>query len=91
MDIHGTLYRLDTDPGSPAPDANYDITIEDDNSIDMLGGNGANRHTTTTESVAVDLDNGQPAVAFTSGMTFKAANCGNSKQGIAYLIWRGDE
>lgn len=58
--VVGRLLKVITDPGSPAPTANYDIAITDDESVDILSGLGgtngtapslANRHTTTTEVV----------------------------------------
>ena len=84
---YGYAQRLDTDP-TDGPTANYDITINDDDGIDMLAGNGANRHTTTTESVAVDLDNGAPAAMFSAGMVFGITGAGDTKSGVAYLTWR---
>lgn len=44
-----SLHSVVTDPGSPAPQDNYDITIEDADGIDILGGAGANRDTANTE------------------------------------------
>lgn len=43
------LYQVITDPGSTAPTDNWDYTITDANGVDVLGGTGANRHTTTTQ------------------------------------------
>jgi hypothetical protein len=45
----GWLYRMVTNPGSPAPTANYDIYLRDANGVDILGGAGENRHTTDSE------------------------------------------
>ena len=39
-----------TNPGTPAPTANYDITLTDEDGIDLLDGAGANRHTSNSES-----------------------------------------
>src|SRR3990167_1003625 len=52
-EISGELLALETNPGSPAPTANYDITITDEDGLDVLHGVGANRHTTDTEKVAI--------------------------------------
>lgn len=47
------FYQLVTNPGSPAPTDNYDITaIATNTGLDLLGGNGANRDTSTTETAA---------------------------------------
>ena len=44
------LYKLITNPGTTAPTANYDITITDEDGIDIMGGNAMNRHTSNSES-----------------------------------------
>lgn len=51
--VYGTLERMVTNPGSTAPQANYDITITDADGFDVLGGTGANRHETNTEEAAI--------------------------------------
>ena len=81
--IDGELKRMTTDPGSTAPTSNYDVTLVDDAAYDILGGAGANRHASTTETVV-------PAV---SGLHYGAAtltvsNAGDSKDGAAYLYYR---
>mgnify|MGYP001182190592 CR=1 FL=1 len=47
--FEGVLLHLCTNPGSVAPDANYDITLLDALGADRLGGSGANRHTSNNE------------------------------------------
>lgn len=47
-----TIVSMVTDPGSPAPTDNYDITITDARSMDLLSGAGANRDTSTTENAS---------------------------------------
>lgn len=49
------LFLMRTDPGSPAPQALYDITLTDAHG-DILGGMGANRSATATESVVPKID-----------------------------------
>ena len=46
-----SLHSMVTDPGSTAPSDNYDITIEDSDGVDVLGGAGVNRDTANTERV----------------------------------------
>jgi len=91
--IHGTIARITTDPGSPAPSADYDITLLDEDSVDVALGTLANRHTTTTQTV-------YPTVAGSAGttevqggvvngrLTLTIANAGNSKKGkvTIYLV-----
>ena len=45
------LYKVETNPGAVPPDDNWDLTITNSNGIDMLGGAGMNRHTTTSQRV----------------------------------------
>lgn len=51
--ISGRLLALETNPGATAPQANYDIAINDADGHDVLQGVGANRHTANTEKVAI--------------------------------------
>lgn len=86
--INGIALALVTDPGATAPTDNYDITIEDEDSIDILNGNGSDRDTSNTEQVAVDLDTGQGRPVAATSYTFKVANAGNAKVGTAWLYYR---
>lgn len=49
------LFLMRTDPGTTAPTAAYDITLTDAHG-DILGGMGANRSATLTESVVPKID-----------------------------------
>ena len=51
--IDGCLFYVVTNPGTPAPTDNYDITFIDEDSIDQAGGQLANRDTTNTENVKI--------------------------------------
>lgn len=51
--ISGTIVALETNPGSTAPTANYDIVLDDGDGIDVLGNAGADRHTSNSEKAAV--------------------------------------
>lgn len=51
--IEGSLIKLVTNPGSTAPTDNYDVTLTDQDGLDVLAGNGANRDTANTESVVI--------------------------------------
>lgn len=44
------IVSMQSDPGSPAPTDNYDIVINNSLGLDVLGGTGANRDTSTTEN-----------------------------------------
>ena len=79
----GELLALVTVPdGDAAPSDNYDVTVLDTNSIDVLMGQGTDRDTADTEYVAkANLG----AVA-SSTLTVTVANAGDTKQGTVY-IW----
>jgi hypothetical protein len=47
--INGKLIYVLTDPGATAPTDNYDITLKNQNTLDVMGGNLANRDTANTE------------------------------------------
>ena len=84
FDWDGALVRMATNPGSAAPDANYDITLVDADSIDLLATEGLNRHTTSSEQV---FPTNTP---FHNGtVTFTIANAGGEKTGVCilYMAW----
>lgn len=76
----GVVMRLVTDPVD-GPTASYDIVIKDEDGADVLLGNGADRHTTTTE----DGFNAPYATIYDSKLSLNVANAGNTKSGITYL------
>lgn len=74
--IDGKLLHLETNPGAVAPTANYDITIIDQNGIDVLQGVGANRHTTNSERANIVYSGGldHPYVAPSDVLTLNIDN-----------------
>jgi hypothetical protein len=52
----GYVLMMVTDPGGTEPTPDYDITLTDSNSIDTLGGAGADRSATATESAMPTVD-----------------------------------
>lgn len=53
--VVGTLERIVVDPGATAPTNLYDVTITDEDLVDVLGGAGANLLTATTEEKALPI------------------------------------
>jgi hypothetical protein len=51
----GCVYAMETNPGSTAPTDDYDITLTDTDGVDLLGGQGANRDTATSEIVPAKI------------------------------------
>ena len=78
-DITGWIMLVETDPGATAPTDNYDITLVNSNSRDVMGGSLANRDTANTEAVLPYI-NGTYTVVFNEGpLTITVTNAGNSK------------
>lgn len=82
---NGAIERLVTIPdGSSAPSANYDITVSDQDSTDVLMAGGANRHSANTEQVnAASL-----GVVANDTLTLNVTNAGSSCAGVVHLYIR---
>ena len=83
------LAHFITDPGSPAPTDNYDLTLLDRYGIDILGGEGLNRDTVNSEQGVPALNSsvyGDRIVDFE--LTFTIVDAGDSAQGKAVFYFR---
>jgi hypothetical protein len=82
----GLCQLLTTIPdGSTAPAANYDLTVLDQSSVDVLAGGGANRHSANTEQVKAASLGG----VVNDTLKFSIANAGSSSgAGTVYLLIR---
>lgn len=78
-----------TDPGTPAPTASYDVTLEDAAGVDIMGGALTDRSATLSEQ-AMPLISGSPVPRLVKGpLTFKLANNSvNSAQGVCYVYFQ---
>ena len=92
--IAGELIGIEFDPGATAPTANYDITLTDENGLDVMAGQGANLSATVTTMV-------KPGIPFKDGVTTSVApmivhgtlvlaitNAGDTKNGVIVLYMR---
>lgn len=79
----GEIIRMVTIPGTVAlaPTDDYDITITDEDTTDVLMGAGANRDTANTEQV---LASSLGCVAYDK-LTLNVAAAGNAKGGTAII------
>lgn len=77
----GEIVRLVTDPGATAPTAAYDITILDEDGVDVLVGAGADRSATATEQVL----GSSLGIIFNTTLTLEIAAAGDAKIGTVYL------
>jgi hypothetical protein len=82
---NGAIERFVTIPdGSSAPAANYDVTILDQDSTDVLVAAGASRHSANTEQVLAS----SVGVVANDKLTISVANGGASGAGVAILYIR---
>lgn len=98
--VSGRLIKATTDPGTAAPTANYDITLTDDEGVNVLTAcddDLTDRHTSTSEEVyfLVKDHAGTPLAqslhpVVCSPLTIAVANAGNSKTGQIILFIEGD-
>lgn len=89
-DINGYIIAVETDPGTTAPTANYDMTITDEYGADVMGGALANRHTSTTEIAAPSLGYASK-VPVTGNLTFNVTNQLVKNASVRILIYTTDE
>ena len=83
------LHALITDPGSTAPQDNYDIYLKY-NGADLLNGSGENRHTTTTQiNFPLKFATYQKAdIAIPGDLTFElSGNNVNAAIGLAEFVF----
>lgn len=82
---NGQIVSLTTVPSAvTAPSANYDITITDEDGVDVLNGSGMNKSATLTEIVTWQLGVNLGYVA-NDKLTFNLANAGDAKLGVCIL------
>ena len=85
--LSGTLMRVVTNPGATAPTDDYDITLKDQDGLDILAGGGANRDTANTEEFTpfgTDATFGTPMV-FDGDLALAITTAGASKEGVLRL------
>jgi hypothetical protein len=82
----GCVFAIETNPGSPAPTDDYDITLTDTDGVDLLGGQGANRDTATSEMVLAKVGSAFACAPTHSAFTFNlSGNIVNSATGTAKI------
>jgi len=91
--ISGEILRATfiPDGGGTAPTNLYDVTLEDEDGIDLVGGKGANLSNTVTTSIAPLIGDGTTTnrpVAVDGTLELKVSNAGNAKGGIVSVYFR---
>lgn len=85
--INGTLVKVVVDPGTPAPTAGWDFSLEDDYGLDVLAISGADQSATATGQFVPVLNTYFPN-SIASRTTFKVINAGAGKQGVVAFFIR---
>ena len=81
---NGKMIWVVIDPGSTAPTADWDLTITDSDSLDVLQGGGADCSATVTEYIA----KASLGAVCNSILTMNVTNAGDQKTGAVYLFIR---
>lgn len=89
--VAGIILRAVFNPGATAPTAAYDVTLKDENLVDVLAGQGADLAAADTTSVCPGMPvsdgttDGVVPVAVNDNLTLSVTNAGASKQGTLDL------
>jgi len=70
----GYVFLVITDPGSPSPTDYYDITLTDEDSVDVMGGELADRDETNSEQAVPKIDTVYGARYVTGTLTLNITN-----------------
>ena len=85
--VGGRLLQIATDPGSTAPQANYDIALTEGGGADLLLGVGANRHTSSSEVAVIESNGAHGVYAGTDTLTIAISNNNVNSAGITIKIY----
>jgi len=80
---NGLYFQCDTNPGTAAPTADYDISFLNEDSVDIFGTSLDDRHTSTSEIVSLTVP-----VAISGTPTFQVDNAGAAKTGVAKFYFK---
>ena len=82
--VSGKVKRIVTNPDdTDPPDANWDLTVTDEDGVDILEGEGANRDPAgagTSEGIVLTVSE-----LVASKLTFTVANAGSANKGVVKL------
>ena len=81
--ITGYVFSGITNPGTTGPTDNYDITLKDENGVDVFGGELLNRDTANSEQAVPKIGNAYGTRFVSSKLTFAVADQNvNSATGV---------
>lgn len=89
IEVDGVIVRFITDPDANAPSVDYDVTVIDEFGLDLLDGQGADRHTSNTEHVLLAGGSNTTHVYHEGTCTVTIANAGSGNQGqvVLFTAW----
>lgn len=73
-DIFGFIVRVVTNPGATAPTADYDVTLTDEDGVDVLGGEGVDRSASVSEHIISKLGSSYGPCYVNSKLTLNLSN-----------------
>ena len=89
--VVGVILKVVTNPGSAAPTDDYDVTLIDEDGLDLFAGQGANRDTANTEAFCpgMSLSDGTTTsvlpMSHNGAATLTIANAGDTKSGSVVI------
>src|SRR4051812_32088221 len=92
--INGTILRCATNPGSAAPTDDWDVTLTDEDGLDVLAGQGANRDTTNSEHFCpgLPLKDGTTTsvvpIVVNGPLALSVSGAGSAKTGTIVIYFR---
>jgi hypothetical protein len=87
--LEGEIIRFVINPGTPAPTASYDITLLDEDGLDLMTAKGVDvSATVTSQEVMTGGDTAVVPIAVTGPCTFAVANAGAIKAGSVKFYLR---
>jgi hypothetical protein len=97
IEVDGQLLKVVTNPGAAAPTADYDITLIDDDGLDVAEALLGDRHTSNSEVVylyheialtGTASDAAALPVYHSGTLTVTIANAGDTKDGVVKIYYR---
>lgn len=85
--IYGFVTRAVTNPGTPAPTAEYDITVEDEAGCDIMGGELGNRSATVSQQAKPKVGNAYDKVFVDGLLTLKITNNSVNSAAIVVILY----
>jgi hypothetical protein len=84
--VHGRINRVITNPdGTDTPTTGWDLTLKDEDGVDLLCGDGANRDVADS-GASEQMFTCPHNLAVASKLTYTVANGGDTKKGVVKVL-----